>query len=158
MDKNLAGKTAVVTGGSRGIGRAIAGRLAERGASVVFTYLQDEKSATELVASITANGGSATAICADMAVPGDIDHLFESVMASHGRLDILINNAGISMRALFEDLDLDVFRKIMDINFYGTVYLTKYALPHILASRGTIVGVSSINGHRGTPARTAYTA
>jgi short-subunit dehydrogenase len=70
----------------------------------------------------------------------------------------VINNAGISMRALFKDLDMDVFRKVMDINFYGTVYLTKYALPHILASGGTIVGVSSINGHRGTPARTAYTA
>ena len=62
------------------------------------------------------------------------------------------------MRSLFEDLDLAVFKKVMDVNFYGTVYATKYALPHILSKRGSIVGISSINGHRATPARSAYSA
>ena len=75
-----------------------------------------------------------------------------------GKIDILINNAGISMRALFEDLQMDTFKKVMDINFMGSVYATKCCLPHIVKVQGSIVGVSSINGHRGTPARTAYTA
>jgi dehydrogenase/reductase SDR family member 7B len=71
---------------------------------------------------------------------------------------VLINNAGISMRALFNDMDLSVFKQVMDINLYGTVYATKYCLPYILKSKGSIIGVSSINGYRGTPARTAYSA
>ena len=75
-----------------------------------------------------------------------------------GGIDILINNAGISMRALFEDTELEVIRKVMDINFYGTVYATKYALPHIIKTKGSIIGVSSIAGYRGLPGRTGYSA
>ena len=74
------------------------------------------------------------------------------------KIDILINNAGISMRATFEEMDLLVMKKVMDINFYGTVFCTKYALPHILKSKGSVVGVSSIAGYKGLPARTAYSA
>jgi short-subunit dehydrogenase len=79
-------------------------------------------------------------------------------IARFGQLDVLINNAGISMRALFQDLNLDVIRQVMDINFYGTVYATKYALPHILHTRGSILGISSIAGYRGLPGRTGYSA
>src|SRR5690606_13478169 len=76
----------------------------------------------------------------------------------YGKIDMLINNAGISMRALFLDLDLEVFKKVMDTNFWGSVYATKYCLPDIIINKGSIIAVSSINGFRGTPARTAYTA
>jgi NAD(P)-dependent dehydrogenase (short-subunit alcohol dehydrogenase family) len=84
--------------------------------------------------------------------------MVEATVDEFGKIDMLIANAGISMRAMFEDLDLEVFRQVMDVNFYGAVYATRYALPHILESRGRIIAISSINGHRGTPARTAYTA
>ncbi len=74
------------------------------------------------------------------------------------KIDVLVNNAGISMRALFKDADLDVIKKVMDVNFWGTVYCTKYALPEILKTQGSIVGVSSIAGYKGLPGRTGYSA
>jgi short-subunit dehydrogenase len=95
---------------------------------------------------------------ADAGSETDNKKIAEEAIKHFGRIDILINNAGISMRALFENLDMEVFRKVMDTNFWGTVYATKYCLPEILKNKGSIVGVSSINGYRGTPARTAYTA
>ena len=79
-------------------------------------------------------------------------------MATFGRIDVLINNAGISMRAVFEKTDLNVIRQLMDINFWGTVYCTKYALPHLLKSKGSVVGISSIAGKKGLPGRTGYSA
>jgi short-subunit dehydrogenase len=79
-------------------------------------------------------------------------------MHHFGRIDVLINNAGISMRALFDDLDLNVLRKVMDTNFWGTVYCSKFALPYLLKSKGSIVGVSSIAGKKGLPGRTGYSA
>jgi short-subunit dehydrogenase len=84
--------------------------------------------------------------------------MVEATVKRFGKIDILINNAGISMRALFADLDLDVIRKVMDTNFWGTVYCTKYALPHLLATRGSVVGVSSVAGYKGLPGRTGYSA
>ena len=79
-------------------------------------------------------------------------------MATFGRIDVLINNAGISMRALFNDADLAVLKKLMDVNFWGTVYCTKYALPQIIGTKGSVVGVSSIAGYKGLPGRTGYSA
>ena len=84
--------------------------------------------------------------------------MVEEAIKLYGRIDILINNAGISMRALFEDVDLDVVRRVMDINFYGAIYATKYCLPHILETKGSVVGISSIAGFRGLPARSGYSA
>ncbi|MDP2423984.1 MAG: SDR family oxidoreductase, partial [Bacteroidales bacterium] len=84
--------------------------------------------------------------------------LIEKTMERFGRIDILINNAGISMRALFADMHLDVIRKLMDVNFWGTVYCTKYALPHLLKTNGSVVGVISVAGYIGLPGRTAYSA
>ncbi|EJF11067.1 short-chain dehydrogenase/reductase SDR [Pontibacter sp. BAB1700] len=88
----------------------------------------------------------------------DCERMVTETVNRYGKLDVLINNAGISMRALFQDLDLDVLRKVMDINFWGTVYSTKYALPHIQTAKGSIIGISSIAGYRGLPARTGYSA
>lgn len=84
--------------------------------------------------------------------------LVKAVIEKFGKIDILINNAGLSMRALFQDVDLEVVKTLMNVNFYGTVFATKYALPHILASKGSIVGISSIAGHRGLPGRIAYSS
>lgn len=84
--------------------------------------------------------------------------LIKQALITFGKIDILINNAGISMRALFNDLDLTVLKNLMDVNFWGTVYCTKYALPEILKTQGSIVGVSSIAGYRGLPGRTGYSS
>jgi short-subunit dehydrogenase len=80
------------------------------------------------------------------------------VVNSFGTIDILINNAGVSMRSLVSDVELDTLRKVMDINFWGTVYCTKFALPYIIKNKGTVVGVSSIAGYRGLPGRSGYSA
>jgi short-subunit dehydrogenase len=99
-----------------------------------------------------------------LAIPGDVSReadckvLIDETMKQFGRIDILINNAGISMRSVFNDTDLDVLRKLMDINFWGTVYCTKYALPELLRNKGSVVGISSIAGKMGLPARTGYSA
>ena len=150
-------KVVIVTGGSSGIGEACAMAFGQAGAKVVITGRNaakleavSQKLAKDNIEHLTIN--------ADVSIEQDNKDLVDKTIAQFGKIDVLINNAGISMRALFEDLDMKVFQKVMDINFYGTIYATKYCLPHILATKGSIVGVSSINGYRGTPARTAYTA
>jgi len=97
-------------------------------------------------------------VVADVSNEDDCANIMNRTISTYGCIDVLVNNAGISMRALFLDLSLIDFKKIMQINFYGTVYCAKYALPHILKSKGSIVGVSSIAGHKGLPGRTAYSA
>tara|TARA_S200000501_G_C20708162_1_gene692699 strand:- start:445 stop:1041 length:597 start_codon:yes stop_codon:yes gene_type:complete len=84
--------------------------------------------------------------------------MVQQTISFFGKIDILINNAGISMRSIFNELNLSVFEKVMKVNFWGAVYCTKYALPHILKTKGSIVGVSSIAGHKGLPGRSAYSA
>jgi short-subunit dehydrogenase len=95
---------------------------------------------------------------ADVAKEQDCVGFIDAVVKKWGRVDVLLNNAGMSMRALFEDADIAVIKQLMDVNFWGTVYCTKYALPYIMRSKGVIVGVSSIAGYRGLPARTGYSA
>ena len=94
----------------------------------------------------------------DVSVEQDCRNLIEKTVERFGRIDILINNAGISMRAMFKDLDLNVIRRLMDVNFWGTVYCTKYALPYLLESKGSVVGVISTAGYKGLPGRTGYSA
>ena len=113
-----------------------------------------EQTAQEL----TAAGIDNLAVQADVSIEEHCERMVQETVARYGGVDVLINNAGISMRALFEDLDLEVIRKVMDINFWGTVYSTKYALPYIKQSKGSIIGISSIAGYRGLPARTGYSA
>ena len=150
-------KVVIVTGGSSGIGLACAEAFGSKGAIVVISGRNVDR-LREAANKLEAKGISLHYIEADAAKEEDNKRMVEEVISRFGAIDILINNAGISMRALFEELQLNVFRQVMDINFYGTVYATKYALPHLLESKGSIIGISSINGYRGTPARTAYTA
>jgi len=112
----------------------------------------------QLSSELTSKEMDHLAVLAEASSEPDNKKIIDSTIEKYGQIDTLIANAGISMRALFEEMDLDVFKKVMDVNFTGVVSLTKYVLPHILESKGSIIGISSINGHRGTPARTAYTA
>lgn len=150
-------KVVIVTGGTSGIGLACAEAFGSRGARIAITGRNKEK-LQEAAVRLEKLGIEVFAIEADAAREEDNSRMAAQVVNKWGRIDVLINNAGISMRALFEKLQLDVFRQVMDINFYGTVYATKYCLPHILRVKGSVIGISSINGYRGTPARTAYTA
>lgn len=147
----------IITGGSSGIGKALAVAYAKGGAKVVITG-RNEARLDEVAAELDALKAPNICLKLDVASESDNKHLIDETIKAFGRINVLINNAGISMRALFEEIEVEVFKKVMDINFYGTLYATKYALPHILETKGSIVGVSSINGYRGTPARTAYTA
>ena len=153
----MKGKVVIITGGSSGIGKACAFAFGRAGAKVVITG-RDAKKLEEVSDGLSNLGVENLTLIADVSKEENSELLAAQTIQRFGRIDILINNAGISMRALFEDLEMKVFKKVMDINFYGTVFATKYCLPHILESKGSIVGVSSINGYRGTPARTAYTA
>lgn len=150
-------KVVIVTGATSGIGAACAYAFGKEGARIAITGRNAER--LEVERKILDDAGiEVIAILADAASESDNQKMADEILSKYGRIDILINNAGISMRALFQDLDLDVFKKVMDTNFWGTVYATKYCLPEILKNKGSIIGISSINGFRGTPARTAYTA
>jgi len=150
-------RVVIITGASSGIGKALAFEFGNAGAQVIITGRNPANLQT-VAQELTALGITNMAVTADVAIEEDCKRVVEETFARYGKIDILINNAGISMRALFADLDIDVIRQVMDINFYGTVYMTKYALPYITATQGSIVGISSIAGYRGLPARTGYSA
>lgn len=151
-------KVVVITGASSGIGKACAEEFAKRGATVVLAARQFV-TLCEITADLEKRFGiKALAVQTDVSLEADCRHLITQAVFTFGKVDMLINSAGISMRALFNDLDMSVIRKVMEVNFYGTAYCTKFALPEILKSKGVIVGVSSAAGYRGLPGRTAYTA
>lgn len=153
----LANKVAVITGASSGIGKALAIAMADEGAKLVLGARNKEK-LDEVITDITFKGQEAIAIQTDVSNENDCKNLIISAYEKYARVDILVNNAGISMRALFNDSKVDVLKKLMDVNFWGTVYCTKYALPYLLESKGTVVGVSSIAGYKGLPGRTGYSS
>lgn len=157
MAYDFKGKTAVITGASSGIGKALAYDLAARGCNVVIGARQEEK-LSEITARIISGGGRAVCVATDVAKEEDCRRLMETAVETFGGVDILICNAGISMRAAFDDVDMGVLRRLMDVNFWGTVYCVKYALPYIQRSKGSIVGVSSVAGLHGLPGRTGYSA
>ena len=151
-------KVVIITGASSGIGKALAIAFASRGANLVLAARQ-YVTLCEITASLELEYGiKALAVQADVSKEEDCKALMAQAVQTFGRIDILINNAGISMRALFKDLDLSVLKNLMDVNFWGTVYCSKYALEEILKTKGSIIGVSSIAGYRGLPGRTGYSA
>jgi short-subunit dehydrogenase len=151
----MKGKVVVITGASSGIGRALAKELFSRGAILALGARRIEK--LEILKN-ELQSTNILCIKTDVAQEADCKNLIEQTIEHFGRIDVLINNAGISMRALFKDMDLEVMHRLMDVNFYGTVYCTKYALPYLLETKGSLVGVISIAGHVGLPGRTAYSA
>jgi short-subunit dehydrogenase len=151
-------KVVIITGASSGIGKSLAEELAKRGANVVLGARQ-YTTLCEITAELEKKYGTkALAVQCDVSKEEDCKSLISQTISSFGKIDVLINNAGLSMRALFNDLDLSVLKNLMDVNFWGTVYCTKYAMPEILKSKGSIVGVSSIAGYRGLPGRTGYSS
>ena len=150
-------KVAVITGASSGIGKACALAFSKKGYHVVLAARNEAKLA-EVVTACKSLGNDALAVKTDVSVESDCKNLMHQAISTFGRIDVLVNNAGISMRAVFEDLDLDVLRQLMDINFWGMVYCTKYAIAELIKNKGSVVGVSSIAGYRGLPARTGYSA
>lgn len=151
----FANKIVVITGGSEGIGKALVDAFLQQGAKVATCGRNYDK----LYLLQSSYPGKPLLIhTADVSKETDCRNFMEAVIKSFGTIDILINNAGISMRSLLVDVELDTIRKVMDINFWGTVYCTKMALPYILKNKGTVVGVSSIAGYRGLPGRSGYSA
>ncbi|MEP7371751.1 MAG: SDR family oxidoreductase [Chitinophagaceae bacterium] len=148
-------KVVVVTGGTDGIGKAMVDELLQSGAKVA-TCGRDHDKLYRLQASYPSS--FLHTMVADVSSENDCRRFIETTIKVFGGIDILINNAGISMRALLKDASTEVLRKVMDINFFGAVYCTKYALDSIIERKGTIVGISSIAGYRGLPGRSAYSA
>lgn len=149
-------KVIIVTGASSGIGLASARLFGREGAKVVMAARSIDR-LTALSAEVAPSGNVLCVKC-DVSSEDDCRNLVEQTVARFGRIDILVNNAGISMRAMFKDLDLNVIHSLMDVNFWGTVNCTKYALPWLLKSKGSVVGVISIAGYSALPARTGYSA
>ncbi|MBP9987367.1 MAG: SDR family oxidoreductase [Bacteroidales bacterium] len=150
------GKTIVITGATSGIGLACARNFAVKGARLVLAARSLDKLA-EVEKELSAVT-EVLAVKADVSCEDDCRNLIEKAVERFGGIDVLVNNAGISMRALFKDLDLKVIRSLMDTNFWGTVYCTKYALPYLLEAKGSVVGVISTAGFVGLPGRTGYSS
>jgi len=151
-------KVVIITGASSGIGKALAIDFAQRGANLVVAA-RNYVALCELTDSLIKQYNiKAVAVQCDVTVQSDCEYLIKQAMLTFGQIDVLINNAGISMRSLFKDVEIDVLKRVMDINFWGTVYCTKYALPELLKSKGSLVGVSSVAGYKGLPGRSGYSA
>jgi len=158
MSKKLEGKTALITGGSRGIGAAIAKRLAADGANVAITYAKDATAASAVVKAIELDGGKAVAIQADAADVEAVNGAVEKTFATFGRLDVLVNNAGTAIPKTFEETTLEEMNRVIDINVRGTLAATQAALKH-MKSGGRIISIGSAVGERvQVPGLVAYSA
>ena len=158
-DSGLAGKVALVTGGSRGIGRAIVERLAGDGVDVVFFYRDNAEAAREVVDAVTAAGGKAEAMQVDVADANAVSAAVDQLIASRGRIDVLVNNAGIvrdNLLALLDDADI---RIVLDTNIGGVFNLTRAVVPHMISKRsGRIVNLSSVAAEKGGRGQSNYAA
>jgi 3-oxoacyl-[acyl-carrier protein] reductase len=159
MQISLKDRIAVVTGGSRGIGRAIAMTLAAAGATVVVNYQRNAAAADETVAAITAADGAAISIQADVSVSADVERLFKTVLDQYGTVDILVNNAGITRDTLLLRMKEDDFDTVIDTNLRGVYLCTKAALrPMTRARSGRIINIASVVGLIGNAGQSNYAA
>ena len=139
----LEGKIAVVTGASKGIGAGIAEALGAQGATVIVNYASSKADADSVVAHITAKGGSALAVQADMSREADVVRLFDTVRETHGGLDVLVNNAGVAVFQMIDDLTADAFHKQFNLNVLGYLLAVREAVK-LLGPKGSIINISSI--------------
>ncbi len=150
-------KVAIITGGSSGIGKALAFSLGKKGAKIVISG-RNKQNLFDAEVELNQAGIETLAVVGDVTNETETQQLIEQTIARFGQIDILINNAGMSMRSMFAEADVEVIKRLMDVNFYGAVYATKYALPYVKATKGSIVAISSIAGYRGLPVRSGYSA
>lgn len=151
------GRRVIITGASSGIGEALAYHAASLGFDLCLAA-RNTAALDVVMTNCLKYPVRVITVTADVSSEADCKKIIDKTVEAFGGVDILINNAGISMRALFHDCHTDVLRKVMDVNFWGTVLCTKYAMPYLLTSRGSVVGISSIAGLRGLPGRTGYSA
>jgi 3-oxoacyl-[acyl-carrier protein] reductase len=157
--KQLEGQVALVTGASRGIGRAVALALAEEGAKVVVNYARSSTAAEEIVAHITAEGGHALALQADVAQAEQVDALISRTLEAFGRIDILVNNAGITRDTLLLRMKLEDWQAVIDLNLTGVFLCTKAVAKGMLKQRsGRIINIASVAGQMGNPGQANYSA
>lgn len=159
MIRRVKGTTAVITGATSGIGRDTALEFVASGASVVVAGRREER-LNDLVREIEAKGGEALAVRTDVAEEAQVEKLIAKSIERFGRIDTLVNNAGVGLAAKFVDQSLEDFRRVMDVNFWGTVYACRAVVPQMKrqGGGGVIINVSSIFGKRGMPFETAYSA
>lgn len=150
-------KVVIITGGSSGIGKALAEKFGLEGSKVLITG-RNKRDLDIAVNEMRSKQITISGFQADVSKEEDNRAMAEEAIRLYGSIDILINNAGISMRASFHEVDLEVVKKVMEINFFGVLYATKYCLPEIIKNQGSVVGISSIAGYRGLPGRTGYSA
>jgi short-subunit dehydrogenase len=156
--KQFTGQAVIITGASSGIGEALALRLADEGAWLGLAARRAER-LEKAAEACRQRGGRALAIPTDVTDEQACRALVDRTNREYGRLDMLVNNAGLSVVAQFSELhDLDLFRRVMDVNFYGALYCTYYALPHLMESRGRLVNVSSLGGKLAIPYNSGYVA
>jgi len=157
MKKFFKDKVVIVTGASSGIGKSLAFEFARNGSKVVLAARSESKIA-EIEKQIRTSGAEAMAVRTDVTVRDDCRNLIDKTVKEYGGIDILINNAGISMKALFHETDIKVLQRVMDVNFWGSVHCAQFALPYLIQRKGTLVGISSIGGFHGLPGRSGYSA
>ena len=154
---SMTNKVVVITGGSSGIGAALARKFSSKDYRVVLAA-RDNQKLESVRKKLVLHGSEVLSVICDVSKEQDCKRLIDESINRFGQIDVLINNAGISMRALFSEVNIDVMRKVMAVNFWGTVYCTKFAFPYLLKSQGSLVGISSIAGKKGLPGRTGYSA
>lgn len=149
-------KTALVTGSSRGIGRAIALQFAREGMNVVVNYSKDKKGADEVVTEIRKLGKESVAIAADISKPQEAKALIKAAASKFGGIDVLVNNAGINNKIGIEELEVDEWKKVMDVNINGAFYCSKEAVPYLKQSKGCIINISSMAAFKGSMKNAHY--
>lgn len=157
MGNPFRNKVVLITGASSGIGEATAREFAKNGSKVVLAA-RSEIRLNEIVKDLKEQGHDAFFVTTDVSNEEDCRNLVARTIEKYGTINILVNNAGISMRASFLDVDMKVLHRLMDVNFWGTVYCTRYALPYLIREKGSLIGVSSVAGFHGLPGRTGYSA
>lgn len=158
MAQHWLNKTVILTGASAGIGRSLAIALAQQGANLVLAA-RNQTALESVVSACTEAGGKAIAVPTDVSQPQACQQLIERAIATFGQIDVLVNNAGISMLTRFDQItDLTIFEQVMQVNYLGAVYCTHYALPYLKASQGLLVAISSLCGKTAIPTRSGYVA
>jgi 3-oxoacyl-[acyl-carrier protein] reductase len=157
-NKRLAGKVAVVTGASKGIGASIAKHLADEGASVVVNYAHSKEGADQIVNTVVKEGGKAIAVQADVANSNEVEHLFTETKKAFGRLDVLVNNAGVYEFAPLEQTTDDQFQRLFSINVFGLIQVTREALKYFGTEGGSVINIGSTITSVTPPETVVYTA